>query len=404
MLQNIYDTGFDVQINRDASGRDSFNSIFGDRYTAVRKPKFSYNFNYGLNRKRNYVTETNGGTISNDVNLVTLQTGTNSAGVARFQSFESLRYAPGRDAEMMFTAIFTSGVTNSYQRIGLFDDYDGFWVGYQGNKFGVGVRKSGVDIFVERANFNVDKIDGSSETGFVYDPTKMNIFRINYGYLGIAPAFFQIYTGSKTGWITFHIHDVVNKQAYTHINKPYLPARVEVINSGNTTNIKFQCGSIYAGVIDGSGDFVPSSREYTYKTIKTGLTSATNGLLLIFNNKETFQGTPNKIEDLLLKIGLSTDGTKNVNVSMYRLASVPTGTNFVDIDTEASNTAISTTGTINLIDAKLLDSWELGKVDAQNIDVSRLNFLLIPNTYTALVYTTTAGTDMSMVLRWSEQF
>jgi hypothetical protein len=286
----------------------------------------------------------------------------------------------------------------------LFDAEDGFFIGFNGVNFGAFVRKGTVDTFIPQTSFSRDKLDGNGTSGFTYIPANMNIFRIVYGYLGIAPCYYQIFGGANIGWITFHVHDVSGKQVGTHISKPYLPIRTEVVNSGNNTNMVMTVGSVYAGVIDGAGSADASSREFSYKLTSAGVTTGTNKVITIFHNKATFGGTTNKIDDLLLKVGLACDGNKNVSISLYRLAVTPSGTSFSDIDATNSNMEISTAGTINLTGASLLDSWPLGKVGQLNIDTSKLNYLLLPNDYAVFTFTSAGTADIEFVNRWSELF
>lgn len=390
--------------SEDANGNTAFNGIFGERYMALRKPKFSANFNYPIDSRSSKQTLANGGTAGIVTNLMTLDTSAAVNGSAAIQTTSNLRYSAGRDAEIMFTAIFTLGKAASYQRAGLYDLTDGFFIGFENTTFGVSIRKSTIDKFISQPNFSNDKLDGTGPSGFVLDKTKMNIFRITYGYLGIAPVFYQVYGGSKLGWITFHVHDVANKQAETHITKPYLPVRAEVANTGNNTSIKLQSGSIYAGVIDGSGAPDASSREFTQILTALAVVAGTNTPLITFHNKPTFQGTDNKIDDLLLKIGLAVDGTKTVRITLYKLAAVPTGGTWTDVNTANSNMEVNTTATISFVGAEILDAWPLGKSESINVDTSALNYLLLPNEYAVFTYTSTGTSDVEFVNRWAELF
>jgi len=387
----------------DKDGRENFNGIFGEKYVSLRKPKFSFNFNYPADTRKVIVTQINGGTSTYVNSLLTEQTGTNIAGKAVWQTKSSLRYSAGRDAEIMFTALFTAGVANSSQRIGLFDDLDGLWVGFNGVDFGVSVRRDSVDGFVAQSNFSEDKLNGTGASGFTLDKTKLNIYRIVYGYLGVAPVYYSIFGGEEHGWVTFHIHNVANKVVSTYIKKPYLPIRSEVINSGNNTNLKMQHGSFYAGVIDGINSPDKSSRQFSAQVTKA-IPISTNAVIGIFHNKPIFQTVVNNIEAKLLKIGIGVDGTKTSTISLYKLSAIPTGTTFVDVDTTNSTMELSSVGTISLVGAMLLDSWALGKTDSVNTLVFEVDYTLLPDEYAVFTFTSTGASDVSFINRWSELF
>lgn len=110
------------------------------------------------------------------------------------------------------------------------------------------------------------------------------------------------------------------------------------------------------------------------------------------------------MQDLLLKVGVGVDGTKTVNISLYKLASAPTGASFTDVDAANSNMQTSTTGTISLTGAELLNAWALGKTNSVNEDVSKYNLLLNPGEYAAFTFTSTGTSDIEFVNRWSELF
>ena len=388
----------------DKSGRESFNGIFGESFVAHRKPIMSANFNYDMNTRAVTITQVNSATVSRVLNLMTLKSGTNAAGSTTLQTKENLRYQAGRDAELMFTALYDPGVANNRRIFGIFDANDGIFLGYVNTVFGIGIRKGTVDTFISQTSWNKDKCDGFGSSGFTLDKTKLNIYRINYGYLGVAPVILQVYGGNVIGWITCHAYDISNASTGTHINSPYLPIRAENTNTGNTVDVKMQSGSVYCGTIDGSGATDSSSREFTRKISVAGITAGTDKPLIIFHNKTTYGTVTNKIQDLLLKVGIGVDGTKTVEISLYKLAAVPTGTTFTDVDLANSNMEISTSGTISLTDAELLNAWELGKTDSLSEDTTRFNLLLNPNEYAVFTFTSTGSSDVGLVARWSELF
>lgn len=396
--------GVQSQLQGDASGLVAFNSIFGDRYVANRKPTISANFNYALDSRKIKKEELNGATVTKVDNLLTVNSGVLSNGSAYIQSKDSVRYTAGRDAEIMFTCRFDAPVAGNIRRIGLYDADDGMFIGYNNTTFGITVRRDGVDTFIPKDDWNLDKCDGNGKSGFNWDTLSLDIVRITYGYLGVASILFQVYGGIDKGWITFHAYEILNASAQTHIKNPYLAVRAENINNGNTTNVRVQSGSVYAGVIDGHGSGDSSSREFSRKISKTSVTSGTDVVFCIFHNKTTYQSVVNKINDLLLRIGVGVEGTKPVLFSLYRLVDTPTGTTFTDVSTLNSNMEVSTVGTVNLANAELLMSWALGKSDAVNDGVEDLNLVLRPDEYACFTYTSTGSADVQFTNRWSELF
>lgn len=389
----------------DKAGREALNGIFGSRLIGMSVPIFSANFNYPVDSKSVILTALNGGTVGQVGNLMSVRTSATPNGSASLQTVKNLRYRAGVDAVGLFTASFSIGVANSDQHIGLFDSQDGFFVGYKDTEFGCFVRKGGVDQFIPQSSFNGDKLDGTGASGFAYNSQFMTIFRVNYGYLGVAPCYFQVYGGHEKGWIPFHTYDPTGTLTGTHINKPYLPIKLEVINRGNTSNIVLQSGSIYAGIIDGASTKIDASaRQFSYKISKTNV-SGSDQPIAFFNNKSIYGGTVNKIADLLLKVGVAVEGVKPIRVDLYILAATPSvGTSWSNIDTADSNMEVSPTGTVDLTGAFLLESWSFGKSSSANIEVSDLNLSLAAGKCAVFVATSVSAFDISFSNRWSELF
>ena len=55
-----------------------------------------------------------------------------------------------------FTAIFATATSNTNQYVGIGDDNDGYFIGYQGTSFGIMRRTNGAETFTAQASFNID--------------------------------------------------------------------------------------------------------------------------------------------------------------------------------------------------------------------------------------------------------
>lgn len=388
----------------DKDGRENFNAIFGDKYVAHRKPAISANFNYQTDTRKTIITQLNGATIARVGSLLTMSSGIQATGETTIQTIENVSYKAGRDIEWIATARFDPPVANNSRRYGLYAEDNGVYIGYENLIFGVSVRKAGVSTFIPQSQWNTDKCDGTGKSGLNLNFSKINIYRITFGYLGVAPIFYQVYGGHKLGWITMHVYDIANTSESTHIDMPYLPIRASNKNSGNTIDVKMYSASVYAGTIDGMGSFDSSSREFSRRITKLALSAATDTPIIVFHNKLTYQGVSNRIDDQLLRVGVGVEGNKPVTITLYKLKVVPTGGTWTDVDIMNSNMEVNTTATIDLTNAEILMAWELGKSASTNDSVYDLNLLLFPNEYATFTYTSTGIADVNLSNRWSERF
>lgn len=382
--------------------------IFGDLLTAKRLPLFSTSFAYPANTKTIKTDIVGGGVIDYDLNMLRISTTSTQGSSACIRTKRQLRYIAGRDAEAMATCVFTTGVAGTYQRIGLIDNEDGLWIGMEGESFAVGRRKDGEaqDEIILRKDFNGDKLDGSGDSGFVIDVTKMNVFRINFGYLGTADIRYQVLAtvNGVTQFITFHTIDRKNKFSETHIRLPYLPLCMQISNGNTTAELSMKTGSIYAGIFDGT-DEDRAARLFSASAIATTTTAVTDKLIACFHNKATFHGIENHIESNLLYFTCGVEGNKPVIVSLYRLPlqTNATGT-WLNVDSDNSTFEYSTDTILDLSNKELLISFALGKSDSIQESLDKLYISALPDDYIGVTFTTTSSTDVNVTFRWEELF
>jgi len=402
---NVNNPGFMNQNN------SPFNGIFGGRLVTQRKPELAQNFLYPSDSRFGTNTLVGDGSIDFIGPLLTVTTGTTTGSSAEFKGKRNLRYVAGRDAEIMFTGIYTAGTGDSQIRVGLFDDDNGFAIGTLGADFGAFRKVGGVWVDeITQANFNLDKLDGSGPSEFFLDKTKMNIFRITYGYLGIAPIFYQVYSGKEKSWVTFHVIDLTNSQTTTHVENPYLPPNVFVDNGTTTDDLKFESGSVYAGVYGGSGvQRDVSARRFSVDIATFTSVGGVESPFAVFHNKPTYQGKDNKIEDILGIFQAAVDGTKSSKIKVYNVpAADVVGGTFADVDTQNSNLEFSdsSTGlpTVSLANAELFTIFTTERIGNIREDVSTFNYVLFPDDYAVFTVLSANATEIDSSIDELELF
>lgn len=181
------------------------------------------------------VTKTNGGDASNVAGQALFTSSANTNGGVIATTNLSVIYRPHAETYVAFSSIWTSGgLANSYQRIGLYNASNGFFIGYEGTVFGVTIRKGGVDTQTAQASFNVDTLTGSVGSKYTRNGVPEaanfaldNLFRIRFGWLGAAPIQWEIMSPDGE-WVLFHIIRHPNTVALPSINDPDLPIQLEI--------------------------------------------------------------------------------------------------------------------------------------------------------------------------------
>lgn len=241
-----------VELNPDGSLPVTFGSdglapaidLFGSAVTGSRYNQIEVDYNVDPDTITDItVTKTNGGDAATANGQAVFSTGTNGTGGIKAVTNLTVKYRPHTETYAAFSAIFTAGVANSYQRIGIYDTNNGFFIGYEGTSFGVTIRQSTTDTTIPRASFNVDTLTGAEDSKYTrneipetLDPTKDNLYRIRYGWLGAAAIYFEVLSPDQT-WVVFHIHRTINTSTVPSVANPNLPITLDAAKTSGATNI-----------------------------------------------------------------------------------------------------------------------------------------------------------------------
>jgi len=400
----------------DTGGRSNLVGIFGEQLATDVKNDILAQFSYGKSRfdlKTEVVA--NGGTvaISGD-NLLTASTSTASNGSAYIESYNSVRYRPGHTVISHFTAMFTDiNATDSHQWIGVNDGVNGFALGsHDGVPHVMQIRDS-VHTHTSYTSWNgdVDESDINWE--------KLNIFRITFGYLGVAPAIFEILDPENGSFKTLHTLYFHNVATETHIQLPYLPISMKVENEGNTSDVKILSGSWQGGVMGLCQDC--GSRGFAYPSspgtaaIKTSVgTTAT--VLAGFKSVSTFNSFSNKIRAVLKKFSYTPYNASADTLVTLQLVGGTTVTGGTYVDREANESTLQinitatgyTGGQAGLTLYTTATSGQ-GLTPPQatdgDLDAEALGLFLDPGQEYAIIAFTQVGTiDIAWNVNWQELF
>jgi hypothetical protein len=195
------------------------------------------------------------------------QSGTNTNGGVTGLSVLKCNYRPAHEEYTMFSAAFTTGIANSYQRLGLYDTDNGTFIGYEGTLFGLTLRNGGVDTRINRSSWNGDPLDGSAGSLFTRNgiPEAINfeysnLYRIRFAWLGSGSFVYEVFSPDAK-WIVYHTIRIPNSQLDPSIENPSLPMQLEVKkNSAGAANISIYTGCWAAGT---TSDYNPLNEALT---------------------------------------------------------------------------------------------------------------------------------------------
>ncbi|SNS89263.1 hypothetical protein SAMN05444672_103167 [Bacillus sp. OK838] len=371
---------------------------FGDVRSAELFPVAGWTFNYNINSDLVKTTLTGSGTATADNSMALIQTGTESTSLAKIETIRALRYTPGLGGLLRFTAIFTKGVANSSQIIGIGDDLDGFFFGYNGSSFAILRRQNGTNNWIPQSIWNSDKFDGTGFSNVTLNPTQGNVYTIQYQWLGFGNIDFFIEhpgTGEPT---LVHTIQYTNANTIPSILNPTLPVMAEVINTTNTSNIALRSSSAM-GMVEGNANTDAITTRNSFANTKTGI-STTEISIFTLQNKTTFQSKTNRVRvrfDFISYIG-----TQQTIFRLTKNASLGGTPVFTDISTNTSVIAVDSDGT-TVTGGTRIFSFAFSGIASEQTSLLEFNLELSPgDTFTLSAQSNAATTDATIGISWKE--
>jgi hypothetical protein len=305
------------------------------------------------------------------------RTGTNINGAARGESVYKCNYRPAHEEYAFFTAAFTTGVANSFQRIGIYDTNNGAFIGYEGTTFGVTLRSGTSDTFIARSSWNGDPLDGSVASIFTragtpeaINLTYSNLYRIRFAWLGSASFIFEVFSPDAK-WVTYHTIRIPNSQLAPSIQTPNLPMKIECVKSADgATDLSIYTACWAAGTTSDYNPITETLTDYslanltraiiagrsstgggTYYNVKVNpsgsLITAIGDITGIVGQNTMANSLPVTIASNQTAVPVSQSGTWNIN-NISGTITLPTGA-----ATESTLAARATESTLSSLNAKV---------------------------------------------------
>lgn len=200
-----------------------------------------------------------------------------AAGTAVRQSKARAIYQPGKSLLVFQTFICAAAQANLNQRIGFFDTKNGVFFSREGTAINMVIRSfvSGVAVEtkVAKADWNLDKLDGTDPSGIVLDLTKPQIFMADLEWLGVG----RVRVGFVINGLPVYVHEFNHANTdgtSVYMSNPNLPVRWEIEATGaisGTATLEAICASVNSeGGYDITGVTSSCDNGTTAKTIAQG--------------------------------------------------------------------------------------------------------------------------------------
>jgi len=330
------------------SGTDAFGRL------QVAQPQTLLDSQNVYKENTKFYTATSGSgstTFDADASLVDMDVTTASGDEVVKETKRVFPYQPGKALEILATFCFNEPKTNLRQRVGYFGANNGIFLEQDDDTVYLVIRSKSSGTITEnrvaQSSWNVDKLDGTGNSGITLDVTKSQIFFIDIEWLGVGTVRCGfVIDGAFVFAHKFHHANTANVSSGTYMTTACLPIRYEITNTGTTASastLKQICTSVVS-----SGGYTPrglnhlAGRGLTYYTLPTAGT---------FYNLVSVKLDPDYLDDIVIptEVSVLTDSNLNINFKLVTGATFASSLTFANVTDSVqrsiTNTAVTDQGT-----------------------------------------------------------
>lgn len=165
-----------------------------------------------------------------------------TAGVRVRQTKSNFNYQPGKSQLILTTFVMGAAATGITREVGLFNDQNGLFLRQTSSGVSVVVRSfvsgAAVDTATVQARWSEDPLDGTGPSGITLDLSKVQIFFVDFEWLGVGTVRF----GFVIDGVPIYIHHAqqANLGASVYMSTPNLPVRFRLENGGTGAAATFE--------------------------------------------------------------------------------------------------------------------------------------------------------------------
>ena len=305
----VFDYGGSNNITVQTEQPESVTDAFGRQIVVQPREEAALIFSYGLLPRMATTTYVGSGSSTTSNGVFQLNSGAATNSSASMRSRRAARYTPGIAQSAIFSARFSPCVAGSTQTIGVqsSDGQDGWAIGCNGDRFGFFRSAGGTTVFTATGSWS------SGEARFDMDITKLNVYRIDYQWLGagVQHVYFE---GSDGKWKLGHQVLYAGQYTATSVRNPSLHLRAYVANKENNTNLSIYTASM--GVF--AHGMTENGEQHTSSGTASFAVTTTEAPVLTVCSTTTFSGQTSRASIIPAVLSAANDsGTRTVILGLY---------------------------------------------------------------------------------------
>jgi hypothetical protein len=247
-----------------------------------------------------------------------------------------------------------------------------------------GVTKTSVHI--PKSTWNVNQLTNWSSA---HDPSKGNVYKIAYQYLGFGDIFFYVENPDTGSFELVHRIKWANANTRTNVNQPSLRAGLYAVSIGSTTDLVVRCASFSCAV---QGKVFKTRNPRAVKNTQSVTTTATN--IFTLRNRRTYNAFYNQVEVEPINISVSSESNQNVEIDIRTSAVFSGDTNFANTGTNLVTDIDTTANTVT--NGTLLASFTLGAKGNISINLKDFEIRIPPSLQLTISARVTSGASSNI--------
>jgi hypothetical protein len=242
--------------------------------------------------------------------------------------------------------------------------------------------------------------NGTDITGW-FDPTKLNVFQIHYGYLGSSDITFWVKEPVSGDFVLMHRIQWPNQGTTVNFGQPSMKIGWTAASLGSSgTNLTVQGGSCFAA-IEGQ-ESVQNATKAADNSVGSVTTTLTN--IITLRGRATYGNKISFAQFEPIELAVDNDHTKGTIIKIIKDATIGGTTDYQLIDENNSVVDCDKSGT-TVTGGTIVDEFTVGSNDDKIVDLTIFKIFLLPNeTLTVAAETISgSGATITAAIAWLEE-
>lgn len=253
--------------------------------------------------------------------------------------------------------------------------------------------------FIPQSAWNQDRFDGTGPSGQTIDPTKGNVYGVQFQYLGYGDAFFYIVNGLTGRPQLVHAVRNANTRTSTNLRNPNLYLTWESRNTGTGTSVTMR-GASGGAFVEGKVTFLGA--QFAVPPVAVTLVAGVETPVLSLRADTIYQNRQSAAQLQIDRFTVACDGTKTVNFKVYKNATL-TAARWQRVNSTTSTASYDNNATgFSIGSGAVVYAFSVGKTANSTESVSDLALFMQAGDVLTITATSVNVSDVSSTIVWVE--